>query len=54
MVLKAEVSFSVERTDKNILVFVKIFLDVFQGIAKSCQGPPLILLCLTPDTSIFG
>lgn len=40
MVLKAEVSFTMEKIDKNILIFVKIFLDFFQGIAKTCQVPP--------------
>lgn len=41
MVLKAELTFTVEKIDKNILLFVKIFSDVFQSIAKTCQSPPL-------------
>jgi len=30
-----------KKIDENILIFVKILLDVFQGIANSCQAPPL-------------
>lgn len=40
MVVKPEVSCTMEKIDKNIVVFVRIFLDVFQGIAKTCQAPP--------------
>lgn len=58
MVLKAEVSFTVgkkkkDKIDKNTLIFVKIFVDVFQGITKSCQAPPFPSL-LSPNASIFG
>lgn len=29
-----------EKNDKNILIFVKILLDVFQGITEIWQAPP--------------
>lgn len=57
MVLKAEASFTMgkkkDKIDKKTLVFVKIFVDVFQGITKSCQAPPFPPL-LSPNASIFG
>lgn len=42
-----------DKIDKNSLIFVKIFVDVFQGITKSCQAPPFPPLPF-PNVSIFG